>query len=107
MSDKNINQEFRLENVEEMRNCLIKEINQKELMSKKHKKVCIVLNCMEHLLIVICTIIGCALISTFPSLVGITIEITSYAIRLNICVITAGIKNISQKLRKRKRSMIK
>ena len=90
-----------------MKNYLIKEINQKELMSKKHKKVCIVLNYTEHLLIVICTIIGCVFISTFTSLVGITIEITSYAIGLNICVITAGIKNISQKLKKRKRSMIK
>ena len=90
-----------------MKNYLIKEITQKELMSKKHKKVCIVLNYTEHLLIVICTIIGCVFISTFTSLVGITIEITSYAIGLNICVITAGIKNISQKLKKRKRSMIK
>ena len=70
---KNIKQEFRLENIEEIRNYLIKEINQNELMSKKHKKVCRVLNYIDHLLIVISTITGCVSVSTFASLVGIPI----------------------------------
>ena len=62
-------------------------------MSKKHKNVCRVLNHIDHLLIVISTITGCVFISAFASLVGIPIGITSSAIGLKICEITAGIKN--------------
>ena len=40
MPEDNINQEFRLEKVDEIRNYLIEEVDQNELMSKKHKKVC-------------------------------------------------------------------
>ena len=58
-------------------------------MNKKHKKVCRVLNYINRLLIVISTISGC--VSTYASLVGISIGITSSAIGLKICVITAGI----------------
>ena len=35
MTEENIDQEFRLENMEETRNYFIEEINQNELMSKK------------------------------------------------------------------------
>ena len=38
MSGENISQEFRLKNMDKTRNYFIKEINQNELMSKKHKK---------------------------------------------------------------------
>ena len=58
----------------------------------KHKKVCKVLNYIDHSLIVISTITGCVSISAFASLVGIPIGIMSYAIGLKICVITVGIK---------------
>ena len=71
MSERNINQEFRLEKIEERRNYLIREINQNELMSKKHKNICKVLNSIENLLIVISTITGCVSISAFASVVGI------------------------------------
>ena len=54
-----MSQEFRLKNINETRNYLIEEINQKELMSKKRKKVYRVLNYMEHLLILICVVTGC------------------------------------------------
>ena len=38
MSEENISQEIRLKNIDETRNYLIEEINQNELVSKKHKK---------------------------------------------------------------------
>ena len=69
---------------------LIKEVNRNELMSKKHEKVCKVLNYIEHLLIVISTITGCVSISSFPSLVRTPIGITSSTIGFKICAITAG-----------------
>ena len=39
MPEENINQEFRLKRVDEIRNCLIEEINQNKLMNKNHKKI--------------------------------------------------------------------
>ena len=45
---KNIDQEFRLKNIDETRNYFVEEIEQKELMSNKHKKVCTTLNHIEH-----------------------------------------------------------
>ena len=38
MPEENMNQQFRLEKIEEIRNYLVEEINQNELMSQKHKK---------------------------------------------------------------------
>ena len=53
-------QEFRLKKKkDEIRNYLIDELSQNELMSKKHKKVCKVLNYNDHSLIAISTITGC------------------------------------------------
>ena len=51
-----MNQEFRLRKMVEIRNYLIQEINQTELMSKKRKKVCKVLNCINLLLTIISAI---------------------------------------------------
>ena len=75
MPEENVKQEFRLKRLDEIRNNLIEEINRNELMSKKHKKVCRVLNFIDHSLIVTSTITGCVSISTFTSLVAIPIEI--------------------------------
>ena len=41
---KNMAQEFRLKNVDETSNYILEYIKQNELMSKKHKKVCITLH---------------------------------------------------------------
>ena len=61
-------------------------------MNRKHKKVCTNLNYIEHFLILASTVTGFISISTFTSLIGIPIGITSSAIGLKICVIVAGIK---------------
>ena len=58
MSEKNINQEFRLKKIDEMGNYLIEEVNQNKLMNKKHKNVCSVLNYIDYLIIKISTITG-------------------------------------------------
>ena len=85
MSEENTRQEFRLENIDETRNYFVREIDQNELISKKNKKVCRVMNNNEPLLILIS---GCVSISAFTSLVGIPTGIMSSAIGLKICVIT-------------------
>ena len=103
MSEENINQEFRLKNTNETKNYLIEEINENELMGKKHKKGYRVLNYIELLLTLISTVNGCVLISASSSLVRISIGITSSAIGLKIRVITAGIKKYKLRIKKKKK----
>ena len=86
-----------------MGNYLSEEVNQNELMSKKHKKVCRGSNYIDHSLIVISTITGCVSISAFASLVGIPIGIASSTIGLKICLITAGIKKYKSIINKKKK----
>ena len=49
--EENISQEFRLKTLDETRNYLLEEIEQNELMSRKHKKVCATPNHIEHFLL--------------------------------------------------------
>ena len=76
-------------------------------MSTKHEKVCAALNYMEHFLMLAPATTVCTSIFAFASLIGILIGITSSAIGLKICAITAGIKKYKSITKKRKRSMIK
>ena len=50
MSKENINQKFRLENIDVTRNYFVYEIEHNALMRKKYKKYCTTLNYIEHLL---------------------------------------------------------
>ena len=51
MKEENISQQFRLKNIEEIKIYFIREIDQSELITKKHKKLCKTLNYIEHILI--------------------------------------------------------
>ena len=101
MPEENISQEFRLKNIDETRNYLIKEIYRNELMSKKNGKICTALNYNEHSLILASTISGYVSISVFASLIVIPIGITNFAIGLKICTITAGIKKYKSIIKKK------
>ena len=91
MVEENTSQKLRLKNLDETRNYFLEEIEQNQLMSKKHKKVCTTLNYIEHFLILESTITGCVSISFFVSLIGIPIGIMISAIILKICAIIVGI----------------
>ena len=49
------------------------------MISNKHKNVCKILNYIKHLLILACTVIECASISAFSSLIGISSGIARFA----------------------------
>ena len=83
------------------KNYFIEEINQNELMSKKYKKVCRVLNYIEHLLILVSTVTGCVSIFTFTFLIGISVGMT--VIGLKIGTITVGIKKYKSIIKKTKK----
>ena len=81
---------------------LIGETKGKELMSKIYKKVCTALNYIEHFLILTSRITGCVSISSFASLFGISIWITSSEIGLKMCTITAAITKYKSVIKKKK-----
>ena len=73
-------------------------------MSRKHKKVCTTLNHTEHFLILASTFRACISSFLFASFLGIPIRITSSAIGLKICAITAGIKEYKLIIKKKKKN---
>ena len=100
---------FRFENIDETRNYFVDGIEQNELMSSKHKKVCMTLNYIEQFLaFTVFTVLQlafteCISISTFTFLLGIPIIISIPVIRLKIWAITAGIKKYKLAITKNKK----
>ena len=62
MTEETISQEFILQNIDKTRNYFVKEVEENELMSKKHNIVFATLNYIEHFLILAFTITGCIFI---------------------------------------------
>ena len=103
MAEENKSQELRFKKIDETRNYFLEEIQQNELMSRKHKKVCTILNHIEHFFILASAVIGCISMLNFASLLGIPIGFTSSEIGLKICVIAARIKTYKSIIKKMKR----
>ena len=95
MNEENTSQEFSLKNIDETRNYHIEKIDQKKLIGKKHKKVCMTLNFTEHLLILASAFTGYVSISAFASLAAIPLSIVSSVIGLKLCI--SIIKNKREK----------
>ena len=76
------------------------------MMSKKHEKVCKVLNYIKNLLISVSTESGCVSISDFASLIGVPVGIVGSTIGLQIFVLTAAIKKYKTIIKKRKHDKI-
>ena len=55
------------------------------------------------MLILASTITGCVSVSAFASSVDIPVAITSFAVGINICAITAGIKKYKSMIKKKKK----
>ena len=72
-------------------------------MSKKHKKICMDLNYVEHLLNSDYVVARYVSISAFVYLVGILISITSSAIGLETFAITVGVKKYKSIMNKKKK----
>ena len=103
MAEGNISQEFRLKNINKTKNYLIDEINLNELIGKKHRKICTILNYIKHFLILASTITGCISTSDFTSLIGIPIGIMSSPVRLKTCETTAGTKKYKSVIKKKEK----
>ena len=73
------------------------------MASKKHNKVCKILNYIEYFPTLGSTITGCIPISAFASLVYIPIRITGSITGLKICAITAATKEYKSIIKKKKK----
>ena len=102
--EENINQEFRLKDIDETRTDLIEEINWNDLMSKEHKKVYTTLNYIEESFAEISAVTGCVFISAFASLLGICIGSASSAVGLKTCVPISGIRYYKSIIKKGKKT---
>ena len=78
-----------LEKIGETRNYLSEEIKHNDLMSERRKTTCKYLNYVEYLLILAATVTGCVLKFEFTSIVCVPVGLTSSAVGLKICAITA------------------
>ena len=96
--------EFRLRKIDETRNYLLEETKHNDLMSEKYKKTFKYLSYVEHLLSLVSAITGCVSISAFASLVCVPVGITSSAVGITICAITAGIKKYKSIIKKKKKN---
>ena len=94
--------EFRLRIIDEKRNYLLGKIKHNDLMSENYKETKS-LNYLENLLILASTVTDCVSVSAFSSLVDIPVGITSSAVGIDICAITAGIKNYKSMTKKKKK----
>ena len=83
---------FRLRKNDETRNYLLDEIKHNYLMSQKYKKTSKYLNYVEKLLILASAVTGCVSIFAFSSLIYVPVGITSSAVGINICAVTAESK---------------
>ena len=99
--------EFRLRKIDEIRNYLLHEMKHDNLMNEKYKKTCKYLNYVENLLVLSLTITACVSISAVASLVSVLVGVTSSAIGIKICAITARIKTFTSIIKRKKKSMIK
>lgn len=97
---------FRLKNIEKIRDYVIKEIYQNELMNLE-EKVCLTLKLTEHFLNLLFWVTGCISITVFGSLVDIPTGCLCSTIGLNIYAIFVGIKKYKLIIKKGKTSMIK
>ena len=91
MAKENAVIEFKLKKIDKTINYILEEIKHNELMGKKHGNICTSLNYFEHLPILTFVVTGFVSISAFAALVGIPVGITSSAVGLKICAITAEI----------------
>ena len=75
--NKYIKSQIQTEKIDETRNCLLKEKKYNDLMSKKYKKICKYLNCIEYLLVLASAITNCIPVSAFASLICVPVGIRS------------------------------
>ena len=93
MGKKNVILNAILKKMDKKRNYVMEEIKYDDLISEKHKKVCMFLSYFEHFLVFVSAVSGCVSISAFHSLVGVTVRIAKSVVGKTTCALTGRTKN--------------
>ena len=87
------NQQFRLNKISEVEDYFIAEIKERELMSKKRSKYISFFYYFDKSLIVLLVTNDCVSISSFATVIGIPVGITSTSLSLAFSLCTGLVKN--------------
>ena len=97
------NQHFRLNKFNEIENCFIAEIKERELMSKRLSKYIASFDYFDKSLIVLSTISAAISTASFATVIGILIGIASASLSLIFSLCTGLVKKILKATRNKKK----
>ena len=96
------NQQFTLNKINEIKNCFIAEIKERELMSKRHSKYITSFDYFEKSLIVLSATSGSISIASFATVIGTLVGIASASLSLTFSLST-GLKKLLKTTRNKKK----
>ena len=88
------NQQFRLSKISDIEECVIAEIKERELMSKKLSKYISFFDYFDKSLIVLSVTSDCISIASFATAIGAPIRITSASFSLAVSLCTGLVKKL-------------
>ena len=97
------NQQFRLNKINEIENCFISEIKERELMSKSLSKYIASFDYFDKPLIVLSVTSGNISIALFATVIGIPVGIASASLSLTFSLCTGLVKKLSKATRNKKK----
>ena len=101
------NQQFRLNKISEIEDYFIAEIKERELMSKKLCKYISFFDYFDKSLIILSVTSGSISITSFATVIGIPIGITSAGLSLAFSLCTGLVKKLLKATRNKKKNIIK
>ena len=97
------NRQFRPNKIHEIENYFIAEIKETELMSKRLSKYIVLFDYFDKCLIVLSAAIGSISISSFATVIGITIGIASASLSLTFSLCTGLVKKLLKATRNKEK----
>ena len=88
------NQQFRLNKINEIKDCFIAEIKERELMSKRVRKCIACCDCFDKFLIVLTATSGSFSIASFATVIGTPVRIESAGLSLTFSLSTGLVKKL-------------
>ena len=101
------NQQFRLNKINEIKDCLVAEIKERELMSKRLSKYIASFDYFDKFLTVLSATSGSISVASFATVIGTPVGIASASLSLAFSLSTGLVKKILKTTRNMNKSIIK
>ena len=102
-----VNQQFRLNKINEIKDYFIAQIKEKELMSKRLSKYIASFDYFDKSLIVLSATSGTVSVASFATVIGTPVGIASASLSLTFSLSVGLVKKLLKTTRNKKRSIIK